>query len=242
MSQKVGLEVGVLRDLHRVDNMADLHPGRDRLVLQAVLPDVLAVHGELTIEVGEEGELSVDGGAPGVSVVDPVVDELRAGLHYTLPPRDHLRAVWDEVLAVLGGEALRIVSPEHQPQLDVAQVVPAASWQRPQHGHIQGLPAALEAPRPLFPHHTAPGQEEEQQGRKVRHRAMAGGELHLGSLLRLSSSRVGVAEGEFSAWEPMLSEPQGSDSAHLKPLPGSSPEVFRGKNGRQVSYQKQQGE
>lgn len=133
MLQKGGVEVGTLGGLHRVDVVADLHPHRDGLVLQVVLLDLLALRGELPIDFGEEGDLSVDGGRPDVGVVDPVVNEFRAGLHDTLPPRHHTHLVGDEVLAVLGGEALRIVSPQHLLQLHVAQVVPASSWQGAQH-------------------------------------------------------------------------------------------------------------
>ncbi|XP_062950249.1 uncharacterized protein LOC134375589 [Cynocephalus volans] len=163
-----GLEVRDLGGLHRVEAVADLHPGSDCLVLQVVHLDVLAVGRELTIEVGEEGELGIDGGCPGVRVAEPVINELRTGLYEALLQWHHVHVVRDEVLAILRGEALRVVAPQHQPQLHIAQVVPAAPRQRCQHRYVQCLLAALEAWSSRFPHPALTGQEQDQQGRKAQ--------------------------------------------------------------------------
>ena len=227
---EVGVEVGGPPDPHGVDAVPRLHAGGDRLVLQAVPPDVLALHGELAIEEGEEGELHVDRGRPGVCVVYLAVHQVGAGLHQSLAPRHCQHAVGDEILAVLGGPALRVGAPKHQPQLHVAQVVPALPGQRPQHRHVQLLLAALEASRPPIRPATQPGPEQDQQGRQAQGQGLGqASPVQLAAPHLLQDPEVaevgrpwpGAERG--SASKPGGTQPCSGPSPSWRPLPGACP-------------------
>lgn len=98
---------------------------------------------KLSVQHGEEGNVSVDGVRGAAFLLQPGVDYFRVCLHARLLVRDDKHLVRNEVEPVLSGLALEVADVHHPAHVHVAQVVPSSTRQHLQccDGLVGGLTA-----------------------------------------------------------------------------------------------------
>lgn len=101
---------------------------------------------KLSIQHGEEGNVSIDGVRRAAFLLQPGVDYFRVCLHAGLLVWDDKHLVWDEVEPVLSGLALEVADVHDPAHVHVAQVVPSSARQHLQccDGVVGGLTALSE--------------------------------------------------------------------------------------------------